>query len=601
MNLPKKINNCSVPASKVTSLQNDDWRLLENGQLALAAEGYADQPYFLRADDGSLVMVCTTGSLEEGKIGQHIISLRSEDDGATWREPVCIEPPDGPEASWAVLHKTPSGRLYTFYTYNADNIRKVPGDKDRYPDGWCTRVDTLGYLTFKFSDDHGRTWSQKRWIVPVRKFKIDRENTSNGKIMYFWNVGKPFGHENKVFIPIIKVGHFGKGMFAESQGAIVCSDNLQTETDPEKLSFETLPDGDIGIRAPKGEEPVSEEHSFAVLSDGTLFCVFRTISGFSACCYSDDGGHTWTKSDYMKYPDGRRIKNPRAANFIWTLSGHRYLYWFHNNSGHTYHDRNPAWVSAACEVNTPNGKRLEFSQPEILLYTHGDINRRMSYPDLLELADGSLLISETEKLFVRLHKIPGDFVEKITKQREIPALPLPSDILFEWENNPRESRKVNLPELPFFFRRWTKDPSDLNHGITITVWTGKAENGILLDNRDESGPGFVLSITEDQQLKIELGDGRVGSFWQSTLKCTAQRDMNTASVILDGKSGVISMVINGLFDDGGLIRDFGWGRLHPMLQHVNAAKLQISETIQKCRIYNRALLTAEAVAEPESI
>ncbi len=597
MNSKEKTINHEVPASKVKSLQNDDWRLLENGNLVIAAKGYADQPYFLHADDGALVMVCTTGPLEEGEFGQHIISLRSEDNGLTWNDPVKIEPPDGPEASWAVLHKTPSGRLYTFYTYNADNIRKVPGDKQRYPDGWCTRVDTLGHLAFKYSDDHGRTWTSRRWLVPIRKFKIDRENTSNGEIMYFWNVGKPFVHDDKVLVPIIKVGRFGKGMFAESEGALIRCDNIQKETDPEKLSFQTLPGGDIGIRAPQGEEPVSEEHSFAVLSDGSLFCVFRTISGYSACCYSSDGGHSWTKPDYMKYPDGRRIKNPRAANFIWQLSGNRYLYWFHNNSGYTYHDRNPAWVLAGFEVDTPQGKRLEFSQPEIMLYTLGDINRRMSYPDMLELSDGSLLVSETEKLFVRLHKIPAEFVNKITGQAKTPPHVQPTDIILDWKNTRNEASSVKLPALPFFYKRWTKESSELNHGITLSVWINNGKNDTLLDNRDESGTGFVIAVTDEQNLKIELCDGRVGSLWQSTLKLRAGDQINTASIILDGKSRVISMVINGIFEDGGFIRDFGWGKLHPMLQHVNAGEMKISANVKQCRIYNRSLLTAEAIAE----
>ncbi len=588
----------NVPASKVAGIQTDDWRLIENGTLILAAKGYADQPYFLRADDGALVLVCTTGPLEEGEFGQHIICSRSEDDGITWSEPVALEPADGPEASWAILHKTPRGRLYAFYTYNADNVRKVPGDTDTYPDGWCCRVDTLGYFVFKYSDDHGRSWSSQRFTIPVREFKLDRENPTKGAIWYFWNVGKPFCRRGSVYLPVIKVGRFGKGMFAHSEGVIVCSHNLQTETDPQKIRFETLPDGDVGICAPKGEEPVSEEHSFAVLSDGTLFCVFRTISGYSACCYSRDGGHTWTDTDYMRYPNGRRIKNPRAANFIWQLSNNRYLYWFHNHSGAAYHDRNPAWCLAAFEVDSPYGKMLEFSQPEILLYTIGEINRRMSYPDLLELDDGSLLVSETEKLFARIHRVPAGFVNKVCGQRASLPLTDPSDILLDWNAEKDKAHSLELPKLPAFFSRWAKKSNERNDGITIGVEIAcDAATGVLLDNRDACGKGFTLSLTEDFKARIDLCDGRVGTFWQSTDTLPLQSAPVRVTVVIDGKSQIISIIINEQFDDGGKTRQFGWGRLNPLLLDVNASQLRIGGCVNKCRIYNRALLTAEAVAE----
>ena len=73
------------------------------------------------------------------------------------------------------------------------------------------------------------------------------------------------------------------------------SANILTERDPKKISWSTLPDGDVGIRAPKGGGTIAEEQSFSVMADGSLFCVFRTIDGHAAHTYSRDGGHTWTK------------------------------------------------------------------------------------------------------------------------------------------------------------------------------------------------------------------------------------------------------------------------------------------------------------------
>jgi len=575
----------------------DDWRKICNGTEVPVSDGYADQPYFVQADDGTLVLICTTGSGAEGESGQHVVCIRSEDNGTTWSRPVSLEPADGVEASYAVLLKVPGGRLYAFYNHNTDNIRRVPGDREAYPDGWCCRVDSLGYFVFKYSDDHGATWSAKRYIVPVREFEIDRENTANGEIRYFWNVGKPFSWAGKGYVPLHKVGGFGVDFFTRSEGVLLCSENILTESDPEKICFETLPDGEIGLRAPKGGGPIAEEQSFVVLSDGTFFCVYRTISGYSACCYSRDAGRTWTDPDYMRYPDGRRIKNPRAANFIWKLSENRYIYWFHNHSGCSYADRNPVWCLAAHEVEGSDGKELEFSQPEILLYAD-DITRRMSYPDLMELMDGSLLVSETEKQVVRLHRIPPDFVQKVCGQWETPPLPSSGDVIAEW--NATDSSVMKPVSLPVFYDReggWEMiSGMDCRKGLSIELrFKAGAGPGFLMDNRKKNGRGFSVGLTADRKLHMAMNDGRSESCWTSCHPLSLAREHHVV-INVDGGSKTISLVVDGLFCDGGKERQFGFGLLHPFFQSLNGGDLRLGTELLFCRIYGRALLTAEGCA-----
>jgi hypothetical protein len=133
-----------------------------------------------------------------------------------------------------------------------------------------------------------------------------------------------------------------------------------------------LPDGDVGLRTPAGGGRVAEEQSVVALSDGSLYCVYRTVDGWPACAYSRDGGHTWTPPAYAAYsPGGPRIKHPRAANFVWKTGNGKFLYWFHNHggaviaqmqadttgrSGNPYDDRNPAWLVAGVERDGPGGK-----------------------------------------------------------------------------------------------------------------------------------------------------------------------------------------------------------------------------------------------------
>jgi hypothetical protein len=106
--------------------------------------------------------------------------------------------------------------------------------------------------------------------------------------------------------------------------------------------------------------------------------VFRTIDGHAAYSYSRDGGKSWEPSEYMRYADGRLMKHPRAANFAWRCENGKFLYWFHNHGGRfirehprrrtiAYEERNPVWLSGGVEADSPRGKIIRWSQPEIAL------------------------------------------------------------------------------------------------------------------------------------------------------------------------------------------------------------------------------------------
>jgi hypothetical protein len=433
----------------------------------------------------------------------------------------------------------------------------------------------------------------------VREFAIDRENTSGGSIRYFWNVGKAFWHAGKGYVPLHKVGGFGKDFFTRSEGCLICIPNLDTERDPSKLNFLTLPDGDAGIRAPLGGGPIAEEHSFTELSDGSLFTVFRTISGHPACAYSRDGGHTWSKPGYVRYPDGRKVKNPRAANFIWRLSGGRYLYWFHNHSGRNYADRNPVWCLAAREIAGQDGCVLEFSQPEILLYAD-EFACRMSYPDCLELSTGELLLTETEKRVARLHRIPAWFLRCIGYQWQQAPVVADEDCLVDVRPGVAEGDYRVAAELPLLQDRngsWEQASlGDLRTGFTISMQLDPhAVAGVLADNRDSHGYGICLSLEQDRRLQVTLADSRSRSQWRFSLPLSGSEE-HFVSVIVDGGPKTLCAVIDGQFDDGG-DRQFGFGLFHPHLGSVRGCgQFLVATAVRRLLIHRRALLTAEAVS-----
>jgi hypothetical protein len=572
---------------------------------------YADQPYITKTADNAWLCVLTTGLGREGAGGQHVVSTRSTDLGKSWSALIEIEPPSGPEASWVVPLAVPSGRIFVFYVYNSQNIRKLKAEDPPFAGGYTKRMDSFGEYVFKFSDDNGRSWSPERWTIPVREFEIDRKNPYRGEIRYFWNVGKPFTKDSTAFLPIHKVGGFGHGWFTSSEGALLKSENLYTEEDPDKISWETLPNGDIGLRTPVGGGPVAEEHSFTYLSDGTFFCVYRTIDGYPACAYSADRGHTWTAPEYMAYPDGRLMKHPRAANFAWRCSNGKFLYWFHNHGGraigrhpknHTisYEDRNPVWLCGGREVETPAGRRIAWSQPEIALYDD-DPYVRMSYPDLVE-ENGRVFLSETQKATARVHEIPPHFLNLLWQAEEKPVTAADPIIVYRREDSD-DAFTLPVDELPRFTKR---DNQASDYGTRDTRAGGSievafqvddpAQPRVFVDNRTKAGKGFALAMTNTGVVEVILNDGRSESRWSCDPDLIKANTLHHLVVIIDGGPKLILFVVDSILCDGGDFRQFGWGRYNPSLREVNGRDtIGVDRTVKLLRIYTRALTVAEAV------
>ena len=586
----------------------------------IPTETYSDQPYIVQTDDGAWLCVMTTGSGHEGQPGQHIITLRSHDRGQSWSDPVDVEPADGPEASYAVLLKAPSGRVFCFYNHNSDNVREVKAAQagDWAPGGWVTRVDTLGYHVFKYSDDHGQSWSAQRYPIPIRNFALDKANVYGGTMQFFWNVGKPFIYEGAAYISIHKVGDFGPGFMISSQGVLVKSDNLLTSTDLSQVNWETLPDGEVGLRTPSGGGPVSDEQNYAILSDGSFYCVYRSTDGHPVFSYSRDGGYTWSEPAYKRYADGRLIKHPRAANFAWKCQNGHYLYWFHNHGGRfirehpnrpsiAYQDRNPVWIVGGVEIDSPKGRIIQWSQPEILLYDD-DPWIRMSYPDLVE-EDGRYFISETQKDVARVHEIDPSLLEGLWGQFDSVEKPITKGLVLDLSAADKTiPTEVPMPDLPIFTRRSNTradhGSEDIRAGFSLDLWlqfTALAAGQVILDNRLENGQGICLQTTARKTVEIILNDGRTESRWDCDPGFLQTNKLHHLAVIVDGGPKIISFIIDGAFCDGQDFRQFGWGRFNPHYrgpqggEHLHVA-ISLQGSLTALRIYNRALRTAEAIA-----
>jgi hypothetical protein len=588
-----------------------DSRLVSSGNV-IPAQHYADQPYLVSTLDGAWLCVLTTGDGHEGSRGQHIVSLRSTDRGQSWSSPVCIESPDGPEASWAVPLVTPSGRIFVFYVYNADDIRELPADDPPFAGGTTNRMDSHGHYVFRWSDDDGHSWSAQRVTIPVREFVIDRENPSQGTVRLFWNVGRPFISQGSVFLSLHKVGGFGAGWFTRSEGALLRSDDLLSG-DPALATWQTLPDGDVGLRTPPGGGPIAEEQSVVEMSDGSFLAVYRSIDGYAVGCYSRDRGRNWQTPRYLTYQDGRPVKHPRAACFAWRLGHGDYVLWYHNHGGQIfkqhpksrdrgYDDRNPVWMARGVEVTTSRGLEVVWSSPEIILY-EDDPCIRMSYPDLREEA-GSLYLTETQKATARVHQVSPQLARALRHgSKAFTAKKIIGEAALDLSQG--DGSQPCLPELPAFLARSPESPygtTDLRTGFSLELEIDMVFAnlpGIVAEAWHPACGGFRVELMPDGDLRAQFSDARSEFTWSTNAALLRENTNHHVVICMDGGPKIITIFIDGILDDGGDQRQFGWGRFPASFRGLPSGLPLLTDCpdgLRSLRIYPRALLAAEVEA-----
>ncbi len=575
-----------------------DWRDIQYGAV-IPDEEYVDQPYIVRCDDGAWLCTLTTSRGGEGATSSHVLSTRSLDHGKTWSAPVALEPETPPESAYSTLLKTPAGRVYAFYNHNTDNVREIPGPGGKP----VVRVDCLGHFVFKYTDDHGRTWSAQRYHMPMRETRIDRENVTQGKIRIFWHVGRPLVHRGAVYLPFSKM--VGISNLSRSESYFLRSDNLLTERDPAKIRWSTLPEGEAGLQAPSGI--IAEEPSLVALSDGTFCCIYRTAAGRPAHAYSQDEGRTWTPPAFLTYtPGGREMKHTRAANFVWKTAAGKYLYWFHNHEIPNFTgQRNPAWIAAGHEIDTPAGRRLAWSQPEIMLYAAG-AETRMSYPDLVE-DGGRYFVTETQKTVARVHEVPAAFFAMLWAQAENRRVAAGGVALELAGAAGGAGKTAKLPG------RFDLEATPTGGGFSVEMWVKFADlagGQTLLDSRDAAGNGFSCQITDRGTVQLALrgvygGPGRENAVmtetsWDCDPGLLQPGGWHHIVAIVDGGAKLISFVVDGQLGDGGRSRPFGWARFSRELRMIpTTTPLRLAPSLRGelggVRLYSRRLFVSEAV------
>jgi len=580
----------SALQSQTIEITNTDARYIGNGS-ELPSEHYADQPYVIVCDDGSWVCTMTTSSGVESAYMNHIVSTKSYDQGKTWSRLTDVEPSGVPQSSWAVPLKVPSGRIYVFYNFN----------RDRHP-GLAGVMS--GPFAFRYSDDHGKSWSTERYEVPMRKTKIDYDNFSNGSYQFFWSVAKPVVTDKAAYITYSKLlvdNPEAKGFHRRAEGFILKSSNLLTESDPEKIRWDLLPEGEIGINNPQFGD-VQEEHHTVVMEDGSLYVVYRTVEGHMAYSISRDDGRNFSLPQQLTYASGGVMGNPRACPRIHRTRDGKYLLWYHNNfRTRTYQGRNPVWLSGGVEKDG----EIAWSQPEIVLYDMDPEAFGMSYPDFVE-QDGKLWIVETQKNYARVHEVSQDLLDGMWSQfSKNKGRIVKEGLVMESNDNMLKAGSVNFPALPSLMT---------GGGFTLAFWFTAKElepNQTILSTFGSKHKGLEVSLAENRAIQIKIHDGEMrdadgpyigGQVFVSDEEVIFPNKLHHVVFVVDGASGIASIIVDGMLSDGSLgTRPYGWGRIYTFMGDLNdtyQCKINpdFNGQLRHMSVYNRYLTTSEVIA-----
>jgi hypothetical protein len=249
-----------------------------------------------------------------------------------------------------------------------------------------------------------------------------------------------------------------------------------------------------------------------------------------------------------------------------------------------YDDRNPAWICAGVEADSPKGRIIRWSEPEILLYD-ADPFVRMSYPDLIE-DGGEYYVTETQKNIARSHHIDKNLLEQMWASLEGKWPDVQPDFVCE--------KSCAAPKIAPLVRR-DDAVSERMSGVTFTFRVTQGSLGILLCAlSDDHHHGFRFTMDGHRRLHLGVFDPWT---YQALSSPRMPPWSESISVVLDSRACIVSFYAKGRFLDGGEERQFGFQRLNPYLRHFNwASEWTLDSSVQSLSVFNRALTGVEAIA-----
>ena len=648
-----------APAGFAPFASRVDPRDAKAGSVVSDRNGYYDSQNIVAVHDkelGAAVLSVVLHHSEnrEGGPGLQLFATRSVDNGKTWSP---LAPIDSPERQshdgYQLLHRMADGseRLLVFYGWNHGSQYPPGANINANADDSLTplrRTDMQldeGYW-FRVSDDAGRTWGSQRYLVPVRRTRIDRDNPWGGETMGMFLCDKPSVIDGAIYMAFQKTRD-GAGETPGSEVFFLRSSNLLHVSDLNDAVWETLPIGDVGLQAPGGELCLGEEpHVLAVndRSPARLFSLWRAETGRLAAAYSNDAGRSWGDPFWLTYEglplgDGGHhiIKNPRGSITPYRLRAApgadpgvaEFVMLFYNN-GRTdrlgYTGRRVYWITVG--RGSDDGV-IRWSQPEIALYWDGqgfeerpDWNADWAivdgpgYPDWVELPNGMLAYVESNKLAVRYHVVEPRLLQYLRAQHHLSLVPSEGKVV-DWSgeiDGDAALRTAVLPDLRsgggFTITMCLSGQlrSALDHRVLLSAFSNVTAALGEEPTSQRITKGYQVSVADDGEIELFITDGFGAQLRHATRVAVAagiwDGGNHTVSFIVDGGPKVVSVVVDERLDDGGE-QPQGWA-FHPReLGEIGGSELLVAPDfggdLARVLIYDRPLLTTEAIALSRSL
>jgi hypothetical protein len=287
---------------------------------------------------GSLMAVWTQ-STREGQPDQHIVFVRSEDEGVTWSKPRIIAGPaqagQGNIASWAFPLISRTGRIYVVYSQHVGKFD--------------TFFHTTGQMSGIFSDDDGKNWSGPQ-AIPVQRTARDNPDESYPANWICWQKPTRIAKDGKYLAGITRwtstavLKNPSKSWTSHDSGCeFIRFENIDENPDPAEIRVTLLTPDEKALRVPHPKYPnvsVCQEPAIVKLPDGRLFCVMRTIAGSPFWSVSLDQGQSWSGPRRLLNRDGGdALMHPLAPSPMYDVQGDgagsgSYVLFIHGNDGH---------------------------------------------------------------------------------------------------------------------------------------------------------------------------------------------------------------------------------------------------------------------------
>ena len=571
-----------------------DWRAFENGEPQVAVgtgllpEGcdYAEGLITCQVSDRTWVRTLTVARDGEGHSSQHIIAQRSLDGGCSWSPWFDVEPEGPPPSSYGSFFRNPvTGQVYTMYTLGPESD---PLRADGSP--FRGHRHHVGRIAYRYVSAQGEF--SERYFLNLPQAEIDRTNVFQGRHTLH------YGHP----VPELVVGDDGYGWYSKigpeplvsnTQAFIVKYCGYASDDRIERLRLELLPSAERGLQGPKS--PCICEFQPVVMNDSGWYFKYRSTSGYAGLATSYDLGKTWQVGKLHYSPEGPPVKNPEGPLAI-THDGQGRTFLVYYNDSYTVGEgsfaaRDRLFIS---HVKIDH-RQVYVSQPE-LVYYHTDQSgyerhstRRLNPPAFHVEADGSLVGQGSDKLQILRFRIPETFLDALTGQWDVCGI-APDGLVLDWKAPPAH---IPAPELP---------APNTGGGFAIT----------LALRLDKTGPGQVaLNGMWDRGVRILTGpkdnllfvmsDGVRTVRLHSDVGSLTPGATHAITVIVDGLPGMVSMVIDGRLQDGGLEYERGtvwFSHDFAGLDRVDAWAVApgLNGRVKRLLVHERFLLTSEAIA-----